>query len=83
MKRYDLIVVGAGPSGIFLCYELMKRKPDSKVLLIDQGRRVEKRVCPVASGGKCVKCKPFCHIPLQAADLKLPLQSFCRPQKTK
>ncbi len=62
MKRYDLIVVGAGPSGIFLCYELMKRKPDSKVLLIDQGRRVEKRVCPVASGGKCVKCKPFCHI---------------------
>ena len=62
MKRYDLIVVGAGPSGIFLCYELMKRKPDSKVLLIDQGRRVEKRVCPVSSGGKCVKCKPFCHI---------------------
>lgn len=62
MKRYDLIVVGAGPSGIFLCYELMKRKPASKVLLIDQGRRVEKRVCPVASGGKCVKCKPFCHI---------------------
>ncbi len=62
MNKYDLIVVGAGPSGIFLCYELKQRSPEAKILLVDQGRSVDKRICPVATGGKCVKCKPFCHI---------------------
>ena len=62
MKKYDVIVVGAGPSGIFLCHELRKIQKVKRILLIDQGRAVEKRKCPVASGGKCVKCKPFCHI---------------------
>lgn len=62
MKKYDVIVVGAGPSGIFLCYELKRLKPDANILLLDQGREIKKRICPVASGGKCVKCKPFCHI---------------------
>lgn len=62
MKKYDLIVVGAGPAGIFLCYELKKLDEKKRILLIDQGRAIEKRVCPVAYGGRCVKCKPFCHI---------------------
>lgn len=62
MNKYDVIVVGAGPSGIFLCHELKKMKDKARILLIDQGRPVEKRVCPVARGGKCVKCKPFCYI---------------------
>lgn len=62
MQKYDVIVVGAGPSGIFLCLELKNKRPRTKILLIDQGRAVEKRKCPVSSGGKCVKCKPFCHI---------------------
>ena len=62
MNKYDVIVVGAGPSGIFLCHEIKRLNEKLKVLLIDQGRTVEKRKCPVANGGKCVKCKPFCHI---------------------
>lgn len=62
MEKYDVIVVGAGPSGIFLCHELKKLNEKARILLIDQGRPVEKRVCPVARGGQCVKCKPFCHI---------------------
>lgn len=62
MNKYDLIVVGAGPSGIFLCHELKKANNKLRILLIDQGKAVEKRTCPVAKGGKCVKCKPFCHI---------------------
>lgn len=62
MNKYDLIVVGAGPSGIFLCHELKKSNEAMRILLIDQGKSVEKRTCPVAHGGKCVKCKPFCHI---------------------
>ena len=63
MNKYDVIVVGAGPSGIFLCYELKKLKESIRILLIDQGAAVEKRKCPMTvSGGPCVKCKPFCHI---------------------
>lgn len=62
MNKYDLIVIGAGPSGIFLCHELKKLNEKARILLIDQGKAVEKRDCPVAHGGKCVKCKPFCHI---------------------
>ena len=62
MNRYDLIVFGAGPSGIFLCFELKRFSPSTKILLIDQGRDIKSRICPVASGGKCIKCKPFCHI---------------------
>lgn len=62
MMKYDIIVVGAGPSGIFLCHELKRLNEKANILLVDQGRAVEKRSCPVAHGGKCVKCKPFCHI---------------------
>ena len=62
MSKYDVIVVGAGPSGIFLCHELKMQNEKLRILLVDQGRPIEKRVCPVALGGKCVKCKPFCHI---------------------
>jgi len=62
MNKNDVIVIGAGPSGIFLCHELKRMNPKLRILLIDQGRPVEKRICPVSRGGKCVKCKPFCHI---------------------
>lgn len=62
MTKYDVIVVGAGPSGIFLCHELKTLNSKARILLLDQGRSIEKRICPVARGGKCVKCKPFCHI---------------------
>lgn len=62
MNKYDVIVVGAGPSGIFLSFELKKKRPNARILLIDQGMAVENRKCPVSKGGKCVKCKPFCHI---------------------
>ena len=62
MRKYDVIHVGAGPAGIFSAYVLKKLNPKIRILLIDQGRAVEKRICPVTLGGKCVKCKPFCHI---------------------
>ena len=62
MIKYDVIVVGAGPSGIFLCHELKKKNEKLRILLVDQGRAVEKRFCSVSFGGKCIKCKPFCHI---------------------
>ncbi len=62
MNKYDVILVGAGPSGIFGALEYKRLNSKARILLIDQGRPVEKRMCPVTRGGKCVKCKPFCHI---------------------
>ena len=62
MKNYDIIVVGAGPSGIFLAYEMLQLDKTKKVLLIEQGKKVENRNCPIEKVGKCVKCKPMCNI---------------------
>lgn len=63
-KNYDLIIVGAGPSGVFTAYELIELgiAKDKKILLIEQGKAVDKRYCPVEKAGKCVKCKPYCNI---------------------
>ena len=61
-EKYDVIVVGMGPSAVFCAYELVELKKYNKVLLIDQGRRVEDRYCPIEKTKKCVHCKPMCHI---------------------
>ena len=61
-KKYDIIVVGMGPSSVFFAYENLKLGSKKDVLLIDQGKRVEDRNCPIEKTGKCVKCKPFCNI---------------------
>lgn len=62
MKKYDVIVVGMGPSSVFLAYELVKNKKANNILLIEEGKSVRKRVCPIEKTGKCIKCKPFCNI---------------------
>jgi len=61
-KKYDAIIIGMGPSGIFCAYELIQLKKAQNILLIEQGKRVENRVCPISKTGKCVKCKPYCNI---------------------
>ena len=63
MKNYDIVVVGAGASGAFLAYELTKLKTDKKVLIIDAGRKVANRTCPITEGkvDYCIGCKP-CNI---------------------
>lgn len=60
--NYDLIVVGMGPSAIFLAYELIQKNEAKNILLIDEGKPVEKRNCPIEKVGECLKCKPFCNI---------------------
>lgn len=60
--KYDVVIVGAGPSGIFTAFELLRRKKGKKICLIEKGRAIESRRCPKAETKKCVKCKPFCHI---------------------
>lgn len=42
-NKYDVIVVGAGPAGIFACNELIKSRPKLKIALVDKGNRIEKR----------------------------------------
>lgn len=58
MDRYDVIIVGAGPSGIFCAYELINKKPDLKILMIEKGRRIEERQCPKRKTKVCVGCQP-------------------------
>lgn len=61
-NNFDAIIIGMGPSGIFCAYELIKLNKAKNILLIEQGKRVENRVCPISKTGKCVKCKPYCNI---------------------
>ena len=59
---YDVIIVGAGPAGLFASYELIEKKKGIKVLLIDQGKLAENRICPMNQlGTKCMNCNP-CQI---------------------
>ncbi len=60
---YDVIIVGAGPGGIFTAYELKKNAPGMKVAVFELGRELARRKCPI-DGDKiksCVKC-PVCSI---------------------
>ena len=54
---YDVIVVGAGPAGIMACYELYLKQPDLSVLLVDKGRDVMDRRCPIKE--KKIKACPI------------------------
>lgn len=47
MNRYDVIIVGAGPAGIFASYELSLKAPHLKVLLVDKGHDIYRRHCPI------------------------------------
>lgn len=57
--NYDVIIIGAGPGGIFSAYELVQKKPDMKVAVFESGHALEKRKCPI-DGDKiktCIGCK--------------------------
>ena len=45
-KDYDVIIVGAGPAGIFTALELFKQDSNLKVLLVDSGKGIKERNCP-------------------------------------
>ncbi|WP_277507838.1 MULTISPECIES: NAD(P)/FAD-dependent oxidoreductase [unclassified Breznakia] len=58
--QYDVIIVGAGPGGIFSAYELIKENKDLKILVLESGNPLAQRKCPI-DGKKiktCIKCKP-------------------------
>ena len=58
MKKYDVVIIGAGPGGIFSAYELAK-KSKLKIAVLEEGMTLEKRHCPI-DGKKiksCINCK--------------------------
>jgi len=55
-----VLIIGAGPAGLFAAHELSKNSKLS-VTVLDWGREIEKRTCPAFEDGKCIGCKP-CHI---------------------
>lgn len=57
--KYDVIIIGAGPGGIFSAYELLKKKEDLKIAVFESGHSLNKRFCPI-DGNKvksCIHCK--------------------------
>ncbi len=58
MNKYDVIIVGCGPAGIFTALEMLKKGSKKKILMIEKGQSVEHRSCPKAKLGKCVHCDP-------------------------
>ncbi|MBR2341027.1 MAG: FAD-dependent oxidoreductase [Clostridia bacterium] len=63
MNNYDVIIIGAGPGGIFSAYELSKLAPTLKIAVFEGGRSLEKRRCPIDGDKikKCINC-PSCSI---------------------
>ena len=58
MGMYNVAIIGAGPAGIFSALEIVKLRPEWKVVLIEKGQKIEKRKCPIREGSpKCVNCK--------------------------
>jgi uncharacterized FAD-dependent dehydrogenase len=60
--RTDVLIIGAGPAGIFTAIEMLKRNTKKKIVIVEKGAAIEKRQCPKSKTRTCVNCKPYCHI---------------------
>lgn len=61
MKK-DVVIVGAGPAGIFTAIEMIRLGSKKSIMIVEKGQSIEKRHCPKSKTNKCVNCKPYCHI---------------------
>ena len=60
--KTDVVIIGAGPAGIFTALEMIKKNSRKKIIMVEKGKAIENRHCPKATTGKCMNCKPYCHI---------------------
>ncbi len=58
----DVVIIGAGPAGIFTALEMLRRGSKKKIVLVEKGQPIERRVCPKSKTKQCVNCRPYCHI---------------------
>ena len=58
----DLVIIGAGPAGIFTALQLLRRGSKRRIVMVEKGAAIENRHCPKDKTGRCVNCKPYCHI---------------------
>ena len=62
MIKKDVLIIGAGPAGIFTAIEMIRKGTKKSILIVEKGQPIEKRSCPKAKTNKCMNCKPYCHI---------------------
>ena len=62
-KDYDVIIIGAGPTGIFTAMEFVKKEAELNILILEKGTDLDRRVCPMKENPDmgCVNC-PSCAI---------------------
>ena len=60
--KTDILIIGAGPAGIFTALELLKKGFKKHITIIEKGQPIEKRHCPKDITNKCMNCQPYCHI---------------------
>lgn len=60
MSKYDVAIIGGGPAGVFAAYELAEKKPELRILVLESGRDIYTRTCPISTGKvkSCIGCKP-------------------------
>ena len=60
--KTDILIIGAGPAGIFTAIELRRRGCTRAITIVEKGKRVEERHCPKEQTRRCMNCKPNCSI---------------------
>ncbi len=59
---FDVVIVGAGPAGLFCAYELIENNPNLKIMILEKGKLVKNRVCPMNKlKTECKNCNP-CNV---------------------
>ena len=60
--KTEILIIGAGPAGIFTAIEMRRKGSRRKITIVEKGKAVEDRRCPKEQTLKCVNCKPSCSI---------------------
>ncbi len=60
--KTNVVIIGAGPAGIFTALEMLRKGSTKKIVICEKGAAIENRRCPKSKTKTCVNCKPYCHI---------------------